>query len=148
MSTQAEDSTTNFTRTQIAIIVDFPITKINDRVFEIGNLDNYFLINYFNIFNVINKGFKFIPCFFDSGSNFLSFCEYLFQEFLINFNKRIFFLKSQLNHTSETSAEIICNESIPPNIPIESEDSNHLDTIIKKLNLNKRINRKYYKTRP
>ena len=136
-SSQIRDKTTNFNHTQITIEADFPIIKINDRVFQIGNLEENFFINFSKIFDVINKGFKFIPCFFNNNFNFYAFCDYLFKEFLITFNKRIFFLKTQKESIRDST-----NENVPP-ISNSSEDTIILNNIIKQLNLNKKADLKF-----
>jgi len=133
--THVQTSSTTFNHIQLDIRSEHQITKINDRVFQVGNLDNDFFHNFYKIFDVINKGSKFIPCFFNNKFNFYAFCNYIIKEFLNNFNKRVFFYKTQ---RAELESEEFTLESLEEyETP---EDSPIIETIIKKLNLNKRSN--------
>ena len=102
-------------------------------------MDTNLISIYSRIFEVINKGFKFIPTFFKYNCNFFAFCDFLFKDFLVNFNKRVFFLKTK-NNNCESNESI--EESTQESTDI-GEDILFMDTIIKKLNLNKRTNSKY-----
>lgn len=80
---------------KLEIINEFPIYKIGDRVFFIddNNLDfNLLNIHFLNIISILDKGFKFIPCFhFNIYSIFINLLKN-FENNLSSFNFK-FFLK-------------------------------------------------------
>ena len=109
------------------------ISKINDTVYKVGDIDFNFLnknfnMNFFlNIASLLNKGSKFIPCYYTNKYYFFSNLIYCFQNFLQKLNTRIFFINNNskkinkdylyltsdnLNNLSNTFSESIENFKI------------------------------------
>ena len=85
---------------RLDITAEFEISKIRDRVFQIGHINNDIIFDFSELLNVINLGFKFIPSYFYNTNDFLSFFNHLIEDFLINFNRNIFFMKNSSKNTN------------------------------------------------
>ncbi len=79
---------------EITIVSDFPISKISERVFLLGEIDvnNEFLLKFCEI---LDLGSKFVPSIFNKHSNFLHFFLNNLDCNLLNFNKFLFFSKQK-----------------------------------------------------
>ena len=110
------------------------VTQVHERVFQIGDLSSttsqqkYLIIN---IINILNKGNKFIPTYFFDNSTANLFLDYIFQDFLVHFNKKLFLYKVSKNWNREQFSYSNTQSQIELNL------NNLCDKIIKNLNFNK-----------
>ena len=98
------------------ITSDFPIYKISNSVFQIGdiNYDQKFI----NIItSLLTLGNKFVPNYFSSNTQFLHFLLLDIDLKLIDFNKRIFFSsKNNKINTLDTNNKNTTNSRISSNL--------------------------------
>jgi hypothetical protein len=113
---EEEDKQTDKVVTEVELglidlnFINNKVYKIGNNVFVIGSIDfhsleNKFSKNFFiDICNILNKGSKFIPCFYDN--NFLFFSNILntFGRFLEKLNSRLFFIN---NNSYEINQEYL-----------------------------------------
>ena len=86
--------------------------------------------------NLLNKGNKFIPCFFDSHFSYFSFLEHFLRDFLINFNKKTFFFNN--SNKNKTITDIPTTNT--DETSIQNEDLVIFDNILTKLKKEKNKN--------
>ena len=72
-----------YTPTKLHIELSLEINQIRERVFLIGNLNSFLSINlYYNtilyhLSNLLDKGDKFVPCYYNDELSFLIYTKYL-----------------------------------------------------------------------
>ncbi len=91
----------------------------------------------------MDKGGKFVPCYFENQISFLLYSKYFILEFLKDFNKRILFLNNKYKNKNivdiiaQFEKETTNNNS--QHIPITTEINSDIDQILKKLAVSKKI---------
>ena len=76
---------------------ELEVFKFKNSVFVIGTLDNNYLKTNFcdnflyNILNLLDRGSKFIPCYFANNFYFYSNIIEIYKNFILNINNKIFF---------------------------------------------------------
>ena len=109
---------------------DFPIFQINNRVFQISNINNIsFLQNFpnlvFEISNILNLGLNFIPRYFHNKLDFFSSLFDNFNTFLVDFNKKFIFYHSKFSNSNYIDKSF--------KDPSFDEEPTILDVVFKKL---------------
>ena len=116
----------------------FLIYKVASRVFQIGELD--YDINYvYTIINLLDRGFKFIPCFHFNNFHIFKSLILSIEKEMFNFNRQIFFKKVSLEKSiiNEENIRIDLNSS---NCSSLDTPCDSLDCVFSKLNNKKRRN--------
>jgi hypothetical protein len=88
---------------------NFSIYKVSNRVFQIGEID--YDINYVKtIINILDRGFKFIPCFHFNTCHIFKNLILSIEKEMFNFNRQVFFKKISLENS------LLNNQSIQINL--------------------------------
>ena len=87
----------------------------------------------------MDKGSKFVPCFFQDSFSFLLYSKFFLLQFLKDFNKRIFFLNNKYKNKNINKVLDSTNTNNTDNLPGEFMNANDIDSILKKLAIEKRI---------
>ena len=69
---------------------DFLVYKVSDRVFQIGEI-NYDKFYISTIIKILDRGFKFIPCFHFNNFHIFKNLILSIEKEMFNFNRQIFF---------------------------------------------------------
>jgi hypothetical protein len=120
-----------FTKIRLQIDTDniiignnFSVYKVSNRVFQIGEID--YDIKYINtIINVLDRGFKFIPCFHFNNFHIFKNLVLSIEKEMFNFNRQIFFKKVSLEKSivSDHSIQVTLDASeCSQNTPCDSLD--------------------------
>ena len=103
-----------FTKIRLQIDTDniiignnFSVYKVSNRVFQIGEID--YDIKYINtIINILDRGFKFIPCFHFNNFHIFKNLVLSIEKEMFNFNRQIFFKKVSLEKSILLAGVLLC----------------------------------------
>ena len=121
---------------KLNIIGDYNVWKIHERVFQVGELPNDVIFknkDFFSVFiSILNKGNKFIPCFYINELHFFKNLINNFEKNIDFLNKQFFFKNITKNVNSLSNNNNISNSvnlEINNCIPLENDNEINIETI-------------------